>query len=290
MWNYNGKVCVVTGAASGMGKATTEMLVKNGAEVYALDVNPVAVEGIKKYIYVDLCKKESIDKAFEEVPAKIDCFFGIAGLKGLTMAFIDVAKINLISNKYICQEILPERMVDYGAIALVTSVAGVRWEVDGNLKFYKAAVEAEGWDNTVAAIEATGMTRSNNGFAYVYTKLAANYLVSRLVGLYGAKHVRVNAIMPGDTATNFGSESGTKVVSENVSPYAGYAGRAATAEEMAYPLLFLNSDMASFISGAYLFVDCGACGEILGGLRGNPVGVSIEDNIMKAMAARKAQQ
>ena len=43
---YTGKVCVVTGAASGMGKATAEMLVDLGAMVYALDWAEVKVEGL----------------------------------------------------------------------------------------------------------------------------------------------------------------------------------------------------------------------------------------------------
>ena len=48
---YTGKVCVVTGAASGMGKATAEMLVDLGAMVYALDWAEVKVEG-KDYLIV----------------------------------------------------------------------------------------------------------------------------------------------------------------------------------------------------------------------------------------------
>ncbi|MCD7808355.1 MAG: hypothetical protein LUH02_03355 [Erysipelotrichaceae bacterium] len=49
-FNYEGKVCVVIGASSGMGKATVEFLVELGAIVYALDIQPVEVKGIKEYI------------------------------------------------------------------------------------------------------------------------------------------------------------------------------------------------------------------------------------------------
>ncbi len=289
MFNYKDKVCVVTGASSGMGKATAELLVKQGAKVWALDIAPVEIEGLE-YVYVDLSKKDSIDTAFAAVPEKIDCFFGVAGLKGAQMEFIDVANINFTSNKYICKEILVNRMEKGGAIALVTSAAGGGWEKEGNFKFYKAAVEAEGWDATVRAIHATRLTGSNGGMAYVYSKLATNYLVSNLQGFFGPKGIRINALMPGDTATNFGVESGTKITNESFSPFAGHAGRPATSEEMAYPLLFLNSDMASFISGTYLFADFGASGEIMGGYRPSPTGESIEANIMRAMAARAAQQ
>lgn len=48
---FGGKKCVVTGAASGVGRAIAVALIEAGAEVYALDRNPVDVSGIKEYIY-----------------------------------------------------------------------------------------------------------------------------------------------------------------------------------------------------------------------------------------------
>jgi len=98
-FGYVGKICVVTGAASGMGKAAAEMLVDLGAKVYALDWADVNVEGIEKYIHTDLSKKESIDQAFQEIPNHVDSFFGIAGVSGAKCDFITTTKIDLISNK-----------------------------------------------------------------------------------------------------------------------------------------------------------------------------------------------
>ena len=46
-FGYTDKVCVVTGASSGMGKATVEMLVDLGAKVYAIDLNPSGKTSIK---------------------------------------------------------------------------------------------------------------------------------------------------------------------------------------------------------------------------------------------------
>ena len=57
LFGYEGKTVVVTGAASGMGKATAELLVELGANVYALDWAEVKVDGIVKYIHTDLSKK-----------------------------------------------------------------------------------------------------------------------------------------------------------------------------------------------------------------------------------------
>ena len=278
-WDYQGKICVVTGAASGMGKATAEALVSLGAEVYAMDIQPVDISGIKAYIQIDLSEKESIEQAFTQLPNKIDRFFGIAGLRGATLPFMKVAKINLLANKLMLEELLPLHMKEGGSVTIVTSAVGVGWELPGNRKFYDSVLDAKGWDAAVAALEATGLTKVNGGLAYVYTKLALNQLIARLQPEYGAIHVRVNAVMPGDTATNFGQEdrpAGVAVTQGKTSTFAGYAGRSATADEMAAPLVFLGSGMASYISGTYLFADYGLSCEVMAGLRPNPIGGTLE--------------
>lgn len=279
-FGYAGKNCVVTGAGSGMGEATAKMLVELGAEVYALDIKPVTVQGIAQYIQVDLSEKASIDHAFQQLPGKIDRYFGIAGLRGAMMPFMTVAKINLIANKYICEELLPEKMDQGGAIVIVSSATGVSWEKEGNKKYYLNVVNAEGYDATVSAMEATGLTGVNGGFAYIYTKLAVNYLIAKLQGVYGPKGVRVNGLMPGDTATAFGSEdnNGEMIPQGETSIFAGYSRRMANADEMAGPLVFLNSDLASYISGALLPADFGTSIEIMAGLKANPVGESMDSN------------
>jgi NAD(P)-dependent dehydrogenase (short-subunit alcohol dehydrogenase family) len=53
-FGYEEKVCVITGAASGIGKAATEMLVDLGAKVYALDRTEVTTPGIAGFVEVDL--------------------------------------------------------------------------------------------------------------------------------------------------------------------------------------------------------------------------------------------
>ena len=118
-FGYQNKNVVVTGASSGMGKATAEMLV--GAKVYALDWNECDVKGIKQYVHVDLSKKESIDQAMKELPSHIDSYFGIAGVSGMKNDFMTTVSIDFIANKYICEEYLIHAMSENGTIAFMTS-------------------------------------------------------------------------------------------------------------------------------------------------------------------------
>lgn len=145
-FGYQGQIAVVTGAASGMGKATTEMLVDLGAKVYALDWQKVEVDGIEKYIHVDLSQKESIDQAFQEIPDHIHAFFGIAGVSGAKNDFITTCKIDLLSNQYICEEYLIHRMQKGDAITFMTSTGGNGWESCG---YRKNRYESNAWNNGI---------------------------------------------------------------------------------------------------------------------------------------------
>jgi NAD(P)-dependent dehydrogenase (short-subunit alcohol dehydrogenase family) len=125
---YEDTVAVVTGAASGIGEATTKMLVDFGAKVYALDVAEVEVEGVEKFIETDLTSKDSIDQAFENLPDQFDSFFGIAGVSGHSTDFDTTMIINYVANKYISEEYLADRMKEEGAVNFVTSAAGLGWQ------------------------------------------------------------------------------------------------------------------------------------------------------------------
>ena len=85
IFGYEGKTVVITGSASGMSKSATELLLELGAEVYAIDINPIDLP-VKKAYKADLSNKEEIDKVIEDLPDKIDALFLCHGIAGLLTA------------------------------------------------------------------------------------------------------------------------------------------------------------------------------------------------------------
>ena len=102
-FGYEGKICVVTGASSGMGKAAANILVDLGAKVYAIARRKCEVDGLVSSIQADLSKKEEIDVAFRRIPEHIDCFFGVAGLSGSRSDYMTTFNVNYTANRYITE-------------------------------------------------------------------------------------------------------------------------------------------------------------------------------------------
>lgn len=251
---YEGKVCVVTGASSGMGRATTKILVDLGAKVYAIARRDSGVDGVAKNIHADLSKREDIDAAFAQLPKHIDCFFGVAGLSGGQSDFMTTFNVNYTANRYMAETYLKERMSEGGAIMFVTSAAGVAWRE--NIGECNKILAAETWDEIQQKMSELTIPGTPSPVAYMLSKRVANAYACHLAVELGERGIRVNALMPGSTATgmldDFVMIAGGM---DNLVRDAGKAGRLATSEEVAEPIVFLNSNMARFVSGEELMVD-----------------------------------
>lgn len=256
-FGYEEKTTVVTGAASGIGKATAEALVELGAKVYAMDLREVEIEGIEKSICVDLSNKESIDNAFAQLPEKIDRFFSVAGVSAND--FLLNLKVDFISAKYITETYLHDRMAEGGAIVYTSSDSAIRWNEEKYRSEYWPLIEAGTWEEMVAAGEKLSENYPFGGFfGYIVAKRALNFYASAKVKDFAPKDIRVNFVLPTSTRT----EMMKKYVDENGSDdvYKAYIGNNkpfAQAIDMAKALIYLNSDLASYVSGLELYADWG---------------------------------
>lgn len=255
-FGYNHKVCMVTGAASGIGLKTVELLVELGAEVYALDITEKDIKGVKKFIKVNLNSKDSIDQAMEQIPNHIDSFFGVAGLSGAKTNYYKTFTVNYIANKYITEQYLKERMSYGGSIAYVSSAGGLYWEKYASE--FEKFTNAKTWEEMIEVLHNQAKEDTLGIMAYPLSKRALNYYMAKLALELGDKKIRVNALLPGSTDTGMKKEFEVEAGGiDALIAETGTAKRLATPEEMAKPLIFLNSDMASFITGIPLIVDAG---------------------------------
>ena len=194
-----------------------------------------------------------------QLPEKIDCFFGVAGVSGVANTFNETFTIDFTANKYIIDEYLLKRMAPGGAVVFVSSTAGVRWAKEELVEEYRAIVEADGWDATTTAIEDLDMNDIGGTMSYMFAKRALNFLVAARAKDFAERDVRINALLPCSTGSRFMEEfaavqpSVVKQFEANV----GNAKPIADPSVMGKACLYLNSDLAEYVSGHCLIVDWG---------------------------------
>lgn len=79
---YEGKRVIVTGAASGIGAATTALLIDLGAEVHTIDVEKPAITGLASFTECDVHDPEHVDAAMTRIGAYVHGLFNCAGVSG----------------------------------------------------------------------------------------------------------------------------------------------------------------------------------------------------------------
>ena len=244
-YGYEGKRVLVVGGASGIGAATAELVADLGAEVVVADHAEVPFP-CAQAIPLDLRDSASIAAAVDACGGPVDALFSCAGISEGP----DIMGVNVIG-----QRELIERCVDGGlmpegsAIAMIASGAGLGWSQ--HLSDILELIDTEGVDAAQAWCAAHPEFAS-----YAFSKEVVIVYCAQRAFSFMQKGIRINALCPTSTDTplarrSFGwLEYGTDF-------------RAATAidvaqpTEQAYPLAFLCSPAASYISGSFLSVDAG---------------------------------
>ena len=249
---FSGKCAVITGAASGIGRAATLLFAQEGATVYAADLDLVGAQAVAPGnaqiipVACDVCDVAQIKALMERAGAEqggIDYLFNNAGAGG------DRAPID---------EIEPEGW-DRTFDLLMRSVAmGIRYAAPYMKGRRGAAVV-----NT-SSVAAVGPGYSPT--AYAVAKAGVLHLTKCAAADLAQFGIRVNAVQPGFINTNIFTAS-LEMPSEMVdtaksmilqmSSNAQPVARAGMPEDIANAVAFLCSDAASFMTGASLIVDGG---------------------------------
>ena len=237
MFDFGGKVALVTGAATGIGRAALLQLAAGGAAVIAVDCDEngaraVAEEalrlGAKAYhAAVDVSDEDSVKCTvgrFLEGCGQIDILVNNAGIwrtghgpfaESCSSAWRKKIDVNILGTMYMTQAVLPS-MIErkYGRIVNLSSVAGVY----GN----------------------------RNMVDYSMTKAAILGFTVALAKELGEHGITVNAVSPGNINSEREYRNNTEL---------SFLGRSGSSEECANVITFLASDAASFVSGQNYLVD-----------------------------------
>jgi len=254
---YDGKRTIVTGAASGMGAETARLVAALGGEVFALDIKEPTVE-VTKFLPVDLADPAAIDEVVDSIGGPIHALFNCAGLPN-TFPGQQVMRVNFLGHRYLTEKVIP-LMPAGGAVGFISSVGGMNFmahmgelgELCGITDFDAAREWCESHDELVAE----GYSLSKEAIVF--------YTMQRSLSLL-QKGKRINCISPGPTDTAMMPAFEQAMGKDYMDNFPKPIGRNARAEEQAYPLVFLNSDAASYISGHNLLIDGGFLAAIMTG-------------------------
>jgi NAD(P)-dependent dehydrogenase (short-subunit alcohol dehydrogenase family) len=255
--NYRGKRVVITGCFSGMGEAAARLLLNLGAEVHGLDYKPSALK-LASFTNMDLRDPASIDAAVERIGGPVDALFNCAGVPS-TFAPIDIMKVNYIGPRRLTDRLLPH-IKEGGAIACIASTAGFAWS--RRIPFLSELAREGSYEQSVSWCEAQ-LAGGQDAYTLsketviIWTLLSAATLIRR--------GIRMNCILPGPTSTPFMEQQATVTPDAAIDAFTQPINRRSRPEEQAAPLVFLNSDGASYLNGVALPVDGGFTGAVATG-------------------------
>ena len=247
MFDYKGKVALVTGGGSGIGRATAAIMANCGASIVIADFDNAAgqavVDELKEaghqalFIKVDVADINSVESMIENTQqtfGRLDCLVNCAGISGPVATVTDypledwhrVININLNGTFYAIRCAIP-LMLKSGGGAIVTMSSIFGSIAGGNIA------------------------------AYVASKHAVLGLTKAVAQEFGSQGIRINAVAPGVIETAMTEEALQQ--QEYVTSFLERtpAGRFGQANEVANFISFLCSDQAGFMTGTYYPIDGG---------------------------------
>jgi 2-hydroxycyclohexanecarboxyl-CoA dehydrogenase len=239
MNRMQGKVALITGGGAGIGAATARLFRAEGAQVMVVDAN--RVEADYPAIVADVADEA---QALEAVRQTLKAF-----------GRVDVLVNNAAMRNY--SAIAEAKPSEWQAVVAVN--------LGGAANYCRAALPAlrTGGRGSIVNVSSCYAVAGRKGMGlYDATKAALLSLTRTLACEEAAHGIRANAVCPGSTLTDFhigrARAAGKSVQTlRDERQSTSLLGRWASPEEIAWPILWLASDEASFVTGATLMVDGG---------------------------------
>jgi NAD(P)-dependent dehydrogenase (short-subunit alcohol dehydrogenase family) len=247
-----GKVAVITGAGSGLGRASALLFAGEGARVVVADIVDAdgeetvrlirESEGEALFVHVDVSRADDCEKMVRSAVdsyGRLDIMFNNAGVPGAVGAVADLSE-------------------DDWNQTMSVNVTGVFL----GTKYAVAEMLKAGGGVIVNTSSAAAIVPTRLGGAYGTSKAAIVGLTKATAMDYARKNIRANCILPGPmetayfTKTGGGDPSRMAAIREKIQSQQP-SGRFAQPEEVARVALFLASDESSFMTGAAVAADGG---------------------------------
>lgn len=243
-----GKVALVTGAGSGIGRAIASLFVKEGAQVVASDISPAGLESLAAELAAAGLPRPTLNTGNVAERA--------AAEKMVDAAVSAYGKLDIVvNNAGIMDEFVPLGNLED---SLWENVLGVN--LNGPMYITRRALGVmlpAGKGTIVNVSSVGGLVGGRAGVSYTVSKHALIGMTRSIAYTYAKQGIRCNAICPGGVATNIAVRHPDPLGYERLQTTLGMAIRAAQPGELAQVALFLASDESSFVNGDVLVADGG---------------------------------
>jgi NAD(P)-dependent dehydrogenase (short-subunit alcohol dehydrogenase family) len=239
---FAGKTAVVTGAGSGIGRATAVQLAREGAKVIAVDLSAERLQQLRAdeptldlvAVTANLIDADAVSQVIAACGDRLDVLVNNAGIMDHFQSMAEV------------DDALWERVfaVNVTAVMRLTRAAMPLLIRSGKGAIVNVASEA-------------ALRGSAAGVAYTASKHAVAGLTKSTALMHAADGVRCNAIAPGAVATNIEAPMDSKLFAERMVKYMQNIPNVATPEQLAAGICFLAADEASNFNGVILPCDGG---------------------------------
>jgi 2-hydroxycyclohexanecarboxyl-CoA dehydrogenase len=249
----DGKIAMITGGAGGIGAAAARLFCREGARVALVDID-------QKKVDEEAAQLSRENRSAQILPIVADVSNRQQTGAAMARAVSEFGALNVLVNNAAAREYFPlaEAPEDSWQRIIATNLLGVANCCQAALP----ALRRAGGASIVNVSSVFGVVGRKGMGQYDATKAAILGLTRALAAEEAEHGVRVNSVCPGSTLTPFTlGRAKARGMTEEELRVTGFTpsllNRWATPEEIAYPVLWLASDEASFITGAVLMADGG---------------------------------